>query len=104
MTEPAVTKAVTVLEFLNQDAKARLLYEERLKGIQTYTSDVEGARLEGREEGRIEGREEGQQLGAVQEKHRTARALLARGFAVPMVAEVTGLSVEDIEVLRDQPS
>ena len=96
MTEPAVTKAVTVLEFLNQDAKARLLYEERLKGIQTYTSDVEGARLEGREEG--------QQLGAVQEKHRTARALLARGFAVPMVAEVTGLSVEDIEALRDQPS
>ena len=88
MQEPAMKKAVTTLEFLSQDERARQLYEERQKALMTYTADVEGAREEGREEG---------------EHHRavsTARKLMAAGMDVKQIAEFVDLSVDEVEAIR----
>jgi predicted transposase/invertase (TIGR01784 family) len=100
MEEPAVPKARSVLEFLNQDAHARQLYQERLKGMQTYISDIEGAREEGLEQGVEQGREEGREEGRTEEKRVTARKLLAIGLPVEQIAQVTGLSLAEIDRLR----
>ncbi len=88
MQEPALKKALTTLEFLSQDERIRQLYEERHKGLMTYTADVESAREEGREEG---------------EHHRaatTARKMLLAGMDVRQIAEFVDLSVDAVEAIR----
>ena len=88
MQEPAMKKAITTLEFLSQDERARQLYEERQKAWMTYTVDVEGAREEGREEG----------------EHRravaTARKLVAIGMDVKQSAEVVELPLDEVQAMR----
>ena len=53
----------------------------------------------GRAEGLAEGRSEGQVEGRMNEKLDNARKMIAKGFSVEDIAEITGLSVEDIERL-----
>ncbi|MCL6576128.1 hypothetical protein [Kyrpidia sp.] len=92
MGDPAIKKALTMLEFLSQDEEAQKLYEERMKGLQTCMADVEGAR----EEGRKEGREEGDR-GARKE---LAKNFLRMGLTGGQAAEGTGLSLEEVEGIR----
>ncbi|WP_232796675.1 Rpn family recombination-promoting nuclease/putative transposase [Kyrpidia spormannii] len=96
MGDRAIRKVLTTLEFLSQDEEARRLYEERMKGLQTYLADMEGARQEGREEGRKEGREEGDR----EARKELARALLDMGDDSEKVVQVTKLSKEEVEVIR----
>ena len=49
---------------------------------------------------RDEGREEGIAQGAAQSKAEIAKAMLAKGFDVATILELTGLTAEDIESLR----
>ena len=49
---------------------------------------------------RDEGREEGIAQGAAQSKAEIAKAMLAKGFDVATILELTGLTAEDVEVLR----
>ena len=62
------------------------------------TERAEG-RLEGRAEGRLEGREEGRIEGRAEEKRALARGFKAAGTPVAVIAQVTGLAVEEIEEL-----
>ena len=96
MQEPALKKALTTLEFLSQDERTRQLYEERQKGLMTYTADVESAREEGHEEGRQEGRQEGEH----QRAETTARKMLLAGMDVRQIAEFVDLSVDAVEAIR----
>jgi predicted transposase/invertase (TIGR01784 family) len=100
MQEPALKKALTTLEFLSQDERTRQLYEERQKGLMTYTADVESAREEGHEEGREEGRQEGRQEGEHQRAETTARKMLLAGMDVRQIAEFVDLSVDAVEAIR----
>ena len=83
MQEPAMKKAITTLEFLSQDERARQLYEERQKAWMTYTADVEGAR------------EEGEHRRAVA----TARKLVAMGMDVKQIAEVVELPLDEVQAI-----
>ncbi|ADG05586.1 conserved hypothetical protein [Kyrpidia tusciae DSM 2912] len=85
-------KALTTLEFLSQDEETRRLYEERMKGLQTYMADIEGARREGREEGREEGRREA--------RMEMARAMLEAGDNVEKVVRLTKLPREQVEAIQ----
>ena len=82
-------------ESLRQTAiieRERALWEGRQEG-----------RAEGREEGRQEGRAEGLELGlakAKAEKNETARKMLASGFALPVISDLLGLSIKEIEALK----
>ena len=83
MEEPAIKKALTTLEFLSQDREARELYEARQKAMNDWISSIEGAREEGRAE--------------------IVRRMLIKGMSIEEVAELTELSVGEIERLqRDQ--
>jgi predicted transposase/invertase (TIGR01784 family) len=53
----------------------------------------------GRETGRMEGRKEGEERGRKEEKREMARAMLAKGMDRATVAEISGLSEEDLATL-----
>ncbi|WP_170099020.1 Rpn family recombination-promoting nuclease/putative transposase [Kyrpidia spormannii] len=92
MGDSVMRKSLTTLEFLSQDEETRWLYEERMKGLQTYVADIEGARREGREEGREEGRREA--------RREIARAMLEAGDNVEKVVRLTKLPREQVEAIQ----
>ena len=65
----------------------RLQYDEALKKYRDTISVFEGVRLEGREEGRKEGMVE------------NARKMKAYGLALEMIADVTGLTIDEVRDL-----
>lgn len=87
MEEPAIKKALTTLEFLSQDREARELYEARQKAIHDWNSNIQGAR----------------EAGERKKASEVAQRLLRKGVPIEDVAELTELSVGEIEQLqRDQ--
>lgn len=69
----------------------RLKYDESLRKYRDTISVFEGVRLEGRMEGRLEGQRN--------EKMENARKMKSYGLALDMIADITGLSVEEVRNL-----
>ncbi|GBF73430.1 hypothetical protein PA598K_01719 [Paenibacillus sp. 598K] len=80
MKEPMLKKAMDTLEFLSQDTAARMAYDARMKALSDEQSRIEGAKAETSKE--------------------IAIRLLNRGIDLQTISEATGLSVEEIKVLR----
>ena len=104
------------------DAERRLYYESR-KEYWDYTSTMDTAlnkgraegraeglaeglaegeakgRAEGEAKGRAEGLAEGENIGAQRNARDNARKMKAKGFSMEDIADVTGLTVEEIEQL-----
>ena len=90
----------------------RLKYDEALKKYRDTISVLEGARMEGRIEGREEGiqegiqkgikkgREEGREEGRTETMMANARKMKAYGFAWDMIAEITGLTIDEVKDLE----
>jgi predicted transposase/invertase (TIGR01784 family) len=90
------------------------VYQESVKAhrdwfsiYQTYEHNLSEAkkaaelsRQEGIEEGIELGKQEGIELGKQERDIEIAKAMLAQGLAVPVIASITGLTVEQIEGLR----
>ena len=101
-------KAINLLEELSRSREERAIAEEREKALRDELSFRKAAlekglregRAEGRAEGLAEGIEKGLDKGMLQEKLNTAKKLLQKGMALSEVAEITGLSPEEIEGLR----
>ena len=70
----------------------RLLYEASLKSARDAYAEIMSARQKGLEEGRQEGRQEGRH----EEKQEIARAMRAMGLPTAVIAQVTGLSADEI--------
>ncbi|MHA6483305.1 Rpn family recombination-promoting nuclease/putative transposase [Paenibacillus sp. strain BS8-2] len=81
MQEPALGKAMTVLEFLSQDVEARRLYEMRQKALHDEASLMEGAREEGERKGKL----------------KVASNMLAKGMDLESVSELTGIPIEELK-------
>ncbi|MGG1471500.1 Rpn family recombination-promoting nuclease/putative transposase, partial [Brevibacillus agri] len=97
MRDPVMKRAFDEWEDLSRDEKKWVEYESRRKAILDEMAAVREAEIRqqrAREEGLAEGREEG--------RTEVARNMLARGMKVSIVAELTGLSVEEIEKLKQQ--
>ena len=81
----------------------RLKYDEALRKYRDTISVFEGVRMdglmEGRKEGRKEGRMEGLMEGQRSEKMENARKMKIYGLALDMIAEITGLSIEEVRGL-----
>jgi len=82
MKEPAIKKAMTVLEFLQMDEEAVRLYELREKALHDEISMLNGAR----EEKAIE----------------VAKNMLNDGFDIGLIKKYTGLPEEDILELKSK--
>ncbi|MEK3913023.1 Rpn family recombination-promoting nuclease/putative transposase [Paenibacillus sp. FSL H7-0331] len=92
MNEPVLRKAMDTLEFLSQDAEARRLYEMRQKFLHDEASMLAGAR----EEGEAVGEAKGEYKKAIE----VAKKLLAKGTDIAAVADISGLSQEEIGRLK----
>ena len=74
----------------------RYEYEESLKAYRDWFSVMATAELRGEERGKEKGLKECLEKGRIEERLRNARGLKARGVDAEIIAQVTGLSVDDI--------
>ena len=73
----------------------RYEYEESLKAYRDWFSVMATAELRGEERGKEKGLKEGLEKGRIEERLRNARGLKARGVDADIIAQVTGLSVDE---------
>ena len=77
----------------------RLQYDEALKKYRDTISVFEGVRMEGRAEGMelgvLKGREEGLKEGMIA----NARKMKTYGLALEMIADITGLTIDEVRDL-----
>jgi predicted transposase/invertase (TIGR01784 family) len=101
LNDDSLKKAITVLEVMNFNAAERDAYEDHLKWLRVETNTLKKAEAKGREQGKTEGLLEGEVKGKAEgEKNKTieiAIKMLSRGSSIEEVAEVTGLSQEEIK-------
>ena len=71
------------LEFLRQNASAKMAYNARMKALSDEKSRIEGARAEAKAKANAE----------------IAAKLLSMGMGIHIIAEATELSVEEIQAL-----
>ena len=64
----------------------------------------EAALAKGEAKGRAEGRAEGEAKGEAKNRAETARRMLDMNFTSEQIAQATGLSLDDINALRDGQS
>lgn len=91
----------------NLSKEEREQYETEWKIYNDYFNTIESAekkaaaeaRAEGLEEGRAEGREEGRAEGRAEEKCTIARNMKSQNLALELIAELTGLSIEEVKRL-----
>ncbi|WP_339169059.1 Rpn family recombination-promoting nuclease/putative transposase [Paenibacillus sp. FSL R5-0341] len=93
MNESGVKKIRDTLEFLSQDREARRLYEERQKYLHDEASMIEWAT----EKGIAKGLVEGEKRKAIE----IAKNMLSFGIEVSIIAETSGLTVSEVEALKD---
>ena len=86
-------------EIAQYDEKERRQYESSLKEYWDYTNTLDTAYMKGEKAGEEKGRAEGRAEGRANEKTDTARRMKAKGFATEDIAEITGLTTEEIERL-----
>ena len=85
----------------------RLQYDEALKKYRDTISVFEGVRLEGimegQKKGRKEGRKEGMEMGVLKGRKESmvanARKMKAYGLALEMIADITGLTIDEVRDL-----
>lgn len=65
----------------------------------TLALTMADARYDGYEEGFDKGREDGLQQGAYQAKLETAKKLIARGYELEDIADLSGLTISQIQEL-----
>ena len=82
-------------KFWDSASVERTLLDDR------YQKGKEEGRAEGKEEGRAEGKEEGRAEGMSQRSLEIARNLLSLGLPVDQITQATGLTEEEIELLKE---
>ena len=86
----------------NMTVKQRKYYDKQI--METWIdrqAQLAYASREGREKGIEEGRAEGEAIGAAQRNVEIAQAMLAKGFDTATIQEITGLTPEEIEHLKE---
>ena len=76
------------MDYAKEEGRSEGLIEGRAEGL-----------IEGRAEGLIEGRAEGRAEGENKAKTENAQRMKAKGYPIADIAEITGLSIEEIEKL-----
>jgi len=98
LDSPTLKKALGVLEVMNFDDTEEEIDEGHLKWLRVEANTLGKYEGQGFERGKAEGKAEGLAEG----KAEIARTLLAEGFAVAKVSQLTGLSVSEIQAFQTQ--
>ena len=96
-------KAKKELEFLASNREAQEAYIERENELRDYIFDVEYSREKGKKEGEEIGEKRGKKIGEEigENSMVIAKKLLKKGNSIEEIAEITELSKEEIEKLKD---
>ena len=86
-------------EIARYDEAERRQYYESQKEYWDYTSTLETAVRKGEAKGRMEGFAEGEAKGRAEGLMETAAKMKAKGYAAADIAEITGLTIEEIDSL-----
>lgn len=97
MNESGVKKVMDTLELLSQDREARRLLEERQKYLHDEASMIEWATEKGIAKGIEKGLVEGEKRKAIE----IAKNMLSFGIEVSVIAKTSGLTVSEVEALKD---
>ncbi|OAB81282.1 transposase [Wolbachia endosymbiont of Laodelphax striatellus] len=106
---PIIKLAYDELDKFHWNEKDLVAYEERVMDLQKEAAILEqkldDAKHEGRQEGILighqKGRAEGKEEGEKQTKIAVAKNSLKAGVSIDVIAEITGLSVDEIKQLKE---
>lgn len=90
------------LEKIRSDPATRDLYFDREMALMDFISGMEGSREEGFEEGMSRGKEEGKAEGEAIGKREMIKAMLKKGLAIEIIAEISKLNIEEIEKIEKE--
>ncbi|MEH7345777.1 Rpn family recombination-promoting nuclease/putative transposase [Bacillus sp. JJ1532] len=96
MNQEQVREALIEWETLSANKENRVIYEARMKELRDQLSNLQGERRLGREEGREKGLKEGKKEGL----RDVAKKMLERGMGISDIADITGLSVDEINNIK----
>ncbi len=99
--DPYIDSAYQKLQVISQDKQKRLEYEARQKAILDHNQFLQEARQSGLEEGISIGEKRGKKQGEAKKTIDIAKNLIAAGLASDLIADATGLSLQDVEALRN---
>jgi predicted transposase/invertase (TIGR01784 family) len=88
-----------IAEVASLNKEERKQYDESLRHYRDTLIVMEGQYMEGEKKGRVEGLAEGEMKGRAEERIVNARKMKAKGFAIEDIADITGLTTEEIETL-----
>ena len=88
-------KLLETCMFANMNEDLQMTYVRRMMADWDRKGQLATAKMQGLEEGRAEGRAEGRE----QERLKMARAMKAHGMDASVIADITGLTLEQIEEL-----
>ena len=92
-------KLASIADVASLSKQERLAYDENLRKYRDTIAVMEGQYLEGMEKGEVKGRAEGLAEGRAEERRDNARRMKAKGFSASDIAEITGLTTEEIAKL-----
>ena len=82
--------------------KDRTNYIKSMNTERDTYNQIEYARESGREEGHKVGKEEGRAEGAKQKSFDIAKRMLEKGIDIETISELTGLTAEEVSMLKDR--
>jgi len=102
LDDPAIKKALDVLDVMNFGPEEREAYEEHLKWLRIEANTLKKSEAKGFAEGEqigiAKGREEERQKN-LEEKKNMARVMVQEGMDIEMVSKITGLPQDDLKAL-----
>ena len=109
-TSEYIEEAYRELERMSADERARLEYEARQKAIRdhdaimssAWETGMEKGLQEGMVKGLQEGMEKGLQQGIRQERQDIVFRMLEKGMDPEMIADLTGINIEEIQKLEEE--
>lgn len=98
-TAPGLEEAREKLKYYSMTDQERHAYDEHLNAVMIQNDVLNTAKMEGRMEGRMEGLMEGRMEGRMEERLANARNFKKMGVSPDIIAQATGLSLEEINGL-----
>ena len=95
-TTPGLQAAREKLAYMSMTEQEQREYREYMVSVHAARDAWDTAIDEAKAEGHAKGRAEGRVEGRTEEKLENARKMKAKGFAIEDIAEITGLTAEEI--------
>ena len=95
-----IDEAYRELEKLSADEQAKLEYEAREKALRDYNSQMNSALRRGMQRGIEKGQKKGFEEGRKEGKSALIRTMFENGAEPELIAQLTGLSLSEIDELR----